>query len=209
VQGETLPPAAVEPAAPAAARPSAPVAPETPLPGRPAPRRSGGGSGGGGAALMFVGQLALSFLHGATVQRRVREQAAEQGYVPEDAPSGEGLLYDLCVWLIDPMRDAARSVGIEGRLNIPVWRARIRREAAAVPVGGTLRFTWTVGLCAYDFLGRQQTEERVVVYRKQPDGSWVVAEGNSADTIDFNRLLSPAVSDQDIRAEILTDPCRL
>ncbi|ANZ28478.1 hypothetical protein A4U64_26670 (plasmid) [Rhodococcus sp. WB1] len=180
----------------------------TPEVGTRRPGLAGGRLKGiGSGVLSFFGPIAVGWIHQRAVQKRVKEQAASQGYVPEDAPSGEGRLYDLGAWLIDPGRDAELSVPPSSRINVPVWRIRIRATAAAKGVGDTMSFGWDVGECRFDIFGRQVVNRHEVVYRKGADGRWTVKEGDSVGTLDLNRVIDPTVPDSAIEAAIFADPC--
>jgi hypothetical protein len=190
---------------PASAPPDA-AAPEAgsrgPTPGRG--RWSGVGSGVTGLAA----PLLAGYLHQRAVRERVREQATSLGYVPRDAPSGKGLLYDLGAWLLDPSREAEANVPPKDRINVSAWRARIRAVAAARAIGETIPFAWDVGECRSDpITGRQAVIRREVIYRKEANQRWVVVEGNASGTIDLNRIIALGVPDAEIAAAILANPC--
>jgi hypothetical protein len=137
----------------------------------------------------------------------VREKAAREGYVPPGAPSGEGLLYDLGAWLLDPMGDADKAVPTEARFNIAPWRKKIRDAANAKSPGQTIDFTWEIARCTTDVWGRPEVDNRKVVYRKQPDGRWTVDSGNASGTPDFNQVISRDVPDETVRSQMIFDPC--
>ncbi|OUL98517.1 eCIS core domain-containing protein [Variovorax sp. JS1663] len=201
---EPPPTTIAEPAAEAAH----PQAPRQAVPPEGAPPRSGGGWGGVGSGLLSIfGPLAVGWIHQSAVRSRVREQAGTQGYVPQDAPSGEGLLYDLGAWLIDPMRDAERAVPGRDRIDVRVWRARLRTAATSRRAGETMSIRWDIGRCSFDELGRQRMDHRTVVYLKQADGSWRVQSGDARGTPSLQAVLSPDVPDAAISALIFDDPC--
>ncbi|NLX08139.1 MAG: hypothetical protein GXY36_00635, partial [Chloroflexi bacterium] len=211
------PPAAETPAPapkPAAAPPpkAAPVAeiPPKTAPAKPGvnPKASGKWSGVGGGLLGVFAPFIMGWVHQKAVEKRVEEQAQKEGYVSPEAPSGQGFLYDLGAWLLDPLGSAEKSVGIDKRFNLGVWRARIREKANSLKPGETLTITWDIGKCSFDFMGNQEVEQRPVTYTKQADGSWKVTKGNPSGTPDLNRIVSPDVPDEVIRAIIERNPCQ-
>lgn len=155
----------------------------------------------------FAFPLLAGIIHQKAVEKRMQEQANKTGYVKPDSPSGEGLLYDIGAWFLDPSRQAERSVSISKRFNLPVWRANITAQANAKKPGETLNFTWDIGRCAFDEDGHQVIEKRTIVYRKQQGGKWVVQSGNAVGTIDLNDIISTEISDSTLHAAIFTDPC--
>jgi hypothetical protein len=105
------------------------------------------------------------------------------------------------------MNDADRAVGFDKRFNFTAWRAHIRDTVAAKKVGETIVFSWDIGQCATDFLGRPKIEKRNVTYRKRDDGSWKVDSGDAAGTPDLNQIISPQVPDETLKSFIMADPC--
>jgi hypothetical protein len=199
-----VPGKSVAPGAPSAVeRPPLVPEPEAAI----APKAGGKGSGLMGGVLGVAIPFVAGWIHQKAVERRVQERAMKEGYVPPGAPSGEGFLYDLGSWLIDPVNDADRAVSIDKRLNVPVWRARLREIAGTKKPADLLPFEWDVGKCQLDFLGNQVVETRRVVYRKGADGKWVVDSGDATDTPNLNWLLSPDVSDSRVKALLMSDPC--
>jgi hypothetical protein len=165
-------------------------------------------AGTGKGLLGIAAPLVLGWFHGRAVEKRIKEQANKEGYVPPGSPSGEGRLYDLGSWLLDPMNDADKAVGIEDRFNFPVWRERVRSLANAKKPGESLRMTWSVGQCEADVFGSQVVKERAIVYRKQPDGRWTVESGDVSGIPDLNSVISPEVPDATIRGFMMSDPCQ-
>ncbi|HEV2914314.1 MAG TPA: DUF4157 domain-containing protein [Pyrinomonadaceae bacterium] len=183
-----------------------PVTPEA-KPGAAAPKGGGKWSGVGTGVMGIALPMMLGWLHSMAVEKRIEEKTQKEGYVPPGAPSGMGLLYDLGAWLIDPANDADKAVGIDMRFNLPVWRARIREAASARKPGETLTMTWDIGLCKFDFMGYQEIEKRVVVYRKQDDGKWIVESGDSFGTPNLNSIISTDIPDSTLKEIIMRDPC--
>jgi hypothetical protein len=181
--------------------------PAVPEPARGAPKGGGESSGVVGGVLGIAIPIVLGWVHQKAVEKRIEQQAAEKGYVPPGSPSGEGLLYDLGAWLLDPAGDAERAVGFDKRFNFPVWRARLRAIANAKQVGETLNMEWDIGKCAFDFFGDQVVEEREVIYRKQADGKWVVQSGNASGTPDLNDIVGTEISDEQLKSFIMRSPC--
>jgi hypothetical protein len=225
------PPSAVvaEPVAPVAPKPAAPARPavvEPPAAARPpvveppvtGARPPAGGlkgtvkglAGKVGGAFGFALPFVAGLVHGPAVEKRIEEKAQKEGYVPRNAPSGEGFwdrLYDIGSFFVDPGNDADKAVPIDKRLNVGVLRSRMRATAAAKQPGQTLVITWDVGKCKFDFFGNQEVEQRRLTYQKQSDGSWKVVSGDATDTPDFNRILSPDVPDSAIESVMITDRC--
>jgi hypothetical protein len=161
-----------------------------------------------GGGLLSIGlPIVAGMIHNKAVEERIAKKAEETGYVPYGAPSGEGLLYDIGAWLIDPMNDADRSVGIEQRFKISPWRQNIRQKASAKGVGDTIDFTWQHGKCSYDVWGNQEVEDVEVVYKKGADGRWTVQSGDVSGTPDFNDIISDDVPDEKIQSIIGRNPC--
>jgi hypothetical protein len=184
-----------------------PIAPIEGVPEPPMARPRGGGSGIAGGLLGFFGPIAAGLIHQHAVKERIEKQANQDGYVPYGAPSGNGLLYDLGSWLIDPFNDADKSVGIDKRFNFPVWLQNVRNVAGAKKPGETLSMQWDIGKCTYDFMGRQEVESRTIVYKKREDGSWVVQSGNTAGVPDLNGIVSGKISDSQIQAQLSANDC--
>jgi hypothetical protein len=149
----------------------------------------------------------LGWIHSGAVAKRTEEKAKQQGYVPYGERSGEGFWYDLGAWFIDPTNDADRAVPFERRFNMPAWRERIRSVANPKKPGETMEIVWDVGLCKRDIFGNPEMEKRPVVYRKEPDGHWVVASGDARDTPKLDAIISKDVSDSRLMQAIMADPC--
>jgi hypothetical protein len=177
---------------------------ETPEEFTPAPE---GEPGVGGGLFGFFFPLIGSIIHQKAVERRIEEKAHKEGYVPRGAPSGEGFLYDLGSFFLDPGNDADKAVSLDKRFDLPVWRQHIREVSAGKRPGETLKMQWDVGKCSFDFLGRQEVDTKYVTYKKQPDGSWKVESGDASGTPDLNDIISPAVGDEKIKAIVYNDPC--
>ncbi len=215
---EAAPPKAAPAAAPEVAAephpeipPKAKLAP-SPTPEPPAepsikPNASGKWTGVGGGLLSIFAPIILGIVHQKAVEKRVEKQANEQGYVSPNAPSGHGLLYDLGAWLLDPFRSAEKSVSIDKRFNLPVWRERIRTEANKLKPGDIFKMTWDIGLCSFDVFGNQEIEQREITYTKQPNGLWKATDGNATGTPDLNNIISTAIPDDRIRAMVEYNPC--
>ncbi len=203
--------AALEPTPTPTPTPKPAVAPEPALAPEasptPTPKRGGGGIGGLVGGVLSIALPIVGWAHGRAVEKRIKDQAAKEGYVPFDSPSGHGILYDLGAWFLDPGNSADKAVGLDGRFNFGVWRKKIRDVAAAKKPGETLTMRWDVGRCERDILGNQKIDQRDVVYRKQADGRWKVESGSAAGTPDLNDLVSTDVPDSVIRSIIMADPC--
>ncbi len=155
----------------------------------------------------FALPLIAGFIHQHAVRKRIEERAHKEGYVPRGAPSGEGLLYDLGSFFLDPGNDADKAVSLDKRFHLPVWRQHVRDAAAAKKPGETIKMQWDVGKCEFDIWGNQVVDTKYVTYKKQPDGSWKVESGDAHRTPDLNDIISPSVSDQTIRSIVYNDPC--
>lgn len=199
------PPAVRPPAKPPAQLKPLVVPSEPPATGlKPAGTPKGTGLVGG--ALGFGLPLAVGWIHQRAVQRRIQERAKTEGYVPRDAPSGEGVFYDVVSrLLIDPMNDADKSVPLDMRLDVGVWRSQIRLLDRKKKPGDTLKSEWDVGTCRKDFLGNQEVEKRKITYEKQADGRWKVISGDASAMPDLNDLISTDIPDADIRAKLTID----
>jgi hypothetical protein len=182
---------------------------ETTIPETGGEHPAGGGEGGGmmGGLFGFALPLIAGLIHQKAVEKRVEEQTHKEGYVPKDAPSGNGILYDLGAWLVDPFRSAENSIPMEKRLDFPVWRQKTRDLANAKNPGDTLTARWDVGTCKTDIFGNRIVDSREVLYKKQPDGKWVVVSGNTSGVPDLNDIVDPSVPDDKIKAYIYVDPC--
>lgn len=159
-----------------------------------------GGPSGGGAALSFAAGLFYQWAH----QGAVEERRDTEGYAPVGPAefADEGLLSRIGRWLADPFLDTQADLG--SRLNVPVWRARIREAAATRPPGGTLEITYQVAVpSATGLPGLQSIDDVPVTYTRQPDGRWTVTSSGtfpSGVTVpDLNAIVDPAVSDADVR----------
>ena len=142
------------------------------------------------------------------VEGRYKERAKKrEGYVPRDAPSGEGILYDLAAWVIDPFGNADKSVGVENRSDFSMWRANLRSINSTKKPGEVLSISWDIGKCDVDPFGNQNVEPRQIIYLKQSDGKWTVKEGNASGTPDVNDIISEKVSDEYLKGIIMADPC--
>lgn len=211
------PPTAPKATAPksAAAKPTVPE-PFAPKPsvakpgaklGMPAPK-SGGPSVVGGAFSIAL-PMVMGWLHGKAVEKRIDKQSDEKGFVPHNAPSGEGLAYDLGAWLLDPMRDAEKNVDNEKRFKISPWRQKVRNVANATPPGGTFDFTWEDPYCGQDLFGNPEAkyEYRKVTYKKGADGRLSVESGDASGVLDLNDVISDEISDAEIDGRIPRISC--
>jgi hypothetical protein len=209
------PPAAKAPSgaakAPAAKPPPAklPASPKAPLATKPsaAVPKGAGVKGVAGGVFSIGAQVVAGEIHARAVEKRIEEKAETSGYVPYDAPSGNGLLYDIGAWLMDPFNDADRSVGMDQRFRVAPWRQHIRQVAATKQAGETMDFNWQVGRCDRDVMGRQQYDNVNVTYRKGEDGRWTRVSGNVPGAPDFNDILSTDVPDAAIQAMLGNDSC--
>jgi hypothetical protein len=195
LMGESLPPAAA-PAAPAGAPP---VRPTVPPEGEGAAQGRGGGAWEGvGSALFSIGLgIVYSFAHAGAIERR----RDAEGYSPAGplAVADESLLERLGRWMLDPTLDGA--VPAEERLNIPVWRRRIRQRVASSAPGDTITFTWQFQDDA-DPIRSMFPEDIEVTYTKQPDGRWRAGTPSSSPpgfrVPDLNKIVDETVSDAEI-----------
>jgi hypothetical protein len=151
-------------------------------------------------------QIAASEYHERAVEQRIEKKAQEKGYAPYGGPSGEGVLYDIGSWLLDPFNDADKKVPIDRRFNVSVWRANLRKVANEKKPGETIEFTWQVGLNKFDFWGNQEIEDVQVVYRKGDDGRWTPVSGARSDIPDFNKIISTEVPDSEIEMRLQQGP---
>ena len=156
------------------------------------------------AAPIIAGEI-----HNRAVEKRIDKQSDEQGFVPRNAPSGEGLAYDLGAWLIDPMRDAEKNVDNEKRFKISPWRQKVRNAANSTPPGGTFDFTWEDPYCGQDLFGNPEVKYRYqkVTYKKGADGRLSVESGNASGTLDLNDVISEDISDEEIDSRIPRSTC--
>jgi hypothetical protein len=177
---------------------------ETPEELTPAP---GGEPGVAGGLFGFFLPLIAGFIHQRAVERRIEEQAHKEGYAPRGAPSGEGFLYDLGAWFLDPGNEADKAVSLDKRFDLAVWRQHLREVANGKQPGDTLKMQWDVGRCAFDFFGHQEVDTKYVTYKKQADGRWKVESGDASGTPDLNDILSTAVPDEKIKSIVYQDPC--
>lgn len=202
-----------KPSAPksAAAKPGIPkpsVAKPGAKPGVPAPKGGGGPSVAGGAFSIAL-PMVMGWLHGKAVEKRIDKQSDEKGFVPQNAPSGEGLAYDLGAWLLDPMRDAEKNVDNEKRFKISPWRQKVRNVANSTPAGGTFDFTWEDPYCSQDLFGNPEAkyEYRKVTYKKGADGRLSVESGDASGVLDLNDVISDEISDAEIDGRIPRISC--
>lgn len=84
-----------------------------------------------GLAAFAAPIIIQEFIHKPAVERRVIDGVKERGYVSVDAPGGQGLLYDLGAWLLDPFQGAEFAIGKDKRFDVTVWRDRLRKAANA------------------------------------------------------------------------------
>lgn len=209
----TPPPAAAKPAMPEPIAPRPGVArpgvakPGVPEPGMPAPK--GGGPTVGGAAMSVAFPIVAGVIHNKAVEKRVDKQSDEQGFVPHNAPSGEGRLYDLGAWLIDPTREAERNVDPEKRFKISPWRQKVRNLANFTIPGSTFDFTWEDPYCSQDLFGNPEVKYRYqkVTYRKGFDGRLTVESGDATGTLDLNDVINEAIPDEEIDGRIPRGTC--
>lgn len=199
---------AAKPAVPEPFAPKPSVAKPGAKPGVSAPKGGGGPSVAGGA-LSIALPMVMGWLHGKAVEKRIDKQSDEKGFVPHDAPSGEGLAYDLGAWLLDPMRDAEKNVDNEKRFKIAPWRQKVRNVANSTPPGGTFDFTWEDPYCGQDLFGNPEAkyDYRKVTYKKGADGRLSVESGDASGVLDLNDVISDEISDQEIDGRIPRISC--
>jgi hypothetical protein len=136
---EPAPPTGVGPEP--VATPAGGVAAEGSAATRPAgvsePAQGGRGSGSGGTIL----SIAAGFLYQWAHQGAVEQRRDTEGYAPVGPAefAEEGLLSRIGRWIMDPFLDTQSDLG--SRLNVPVWRNRIRQAAAHAP-DGVLRINY-------------------------------------------------------------------
>jgi hypothetical protein len=201
---------ATEPVSPAKPTPHAVESSATPASEKVPPKpgaRPGSGEGGGGALFSVALQLFAGWIHDKAVAKRIEKQAKEKGWVPYGAPSGEGWLYDLGAWFIDPSNEADKNVPFEKRFQIAPWRQRIREAANAKKPGETLDFDWQIGICKTDFMGRWKTITHRAVYLKNADGRWSMEGGEIWGIPSMNDIISEEVPDSQLEKAIYADPC--
>lgn len=204
----TPPPATAKPPMPEPVAPRPGVArPGVPEPGMPAPK--GGGPSVGGAAMSVALPIVAGVIHNKAVEKRIDKQSDEQGFVPHNAPSGEGRLYDLGAWLLDPTREAERNVDPEKRFKISPWRKKVRNLANFTMPGSTFDFTWEDPYCGQDLFGNPEVKYRYqkVTYRKGFDGRLTVESGDATGTLDLNDVINEAIPDEEIDSRIPRGTC--
>lgn len=165
-------------------------------------------AGKAGSVVGMATPIIAGIVHTPAVEKRVEEQAKKEGYVSFNSPSGQGLLYDIGAWLIDPFKDAEFSVEMDKRFDVAVWRKRLKEAAGKKKTGETLEIEWDVGTREHDILGRQVIESRELTYQKQPDGTWKTIKGDDKGTPDLNYILSPDATDGEVMSHLFTDPSR-
>lgn len=162
--------------------------------------------GKGGSVVAMAIPVVAGIVHTPAVEKRVEKQAKKEGYVSFNSPSGEGLLYDIGAWLIDPFKDAEFSVGMDKRFDVAVWRKRLTEVARQKKTGETLEIEWDVGTSERDVFGRQVIESRKITYQKLPDGAWKAIKGDDKGAPDFNFILSADVTDGEVMSHLFSDP---
>ena len=156
---------------------------------------SGAGMAGAQMALM----LAASYFHAQAVARRAGEQRAETGFAPW-GPTGD-TLYDIGAWLLDPGDEAGRSIPLDERFDMPIWRRHVARTLYAHPVGEEFRMAWWTSEAPRPF---ESPRYRVFygIYRKLPDGGWMTLGCEDCEGKDFppdlEKIISPFVSDDEL-----------
>jgi hypothetical protein len=182
-----------EPAAPAASPEVKPVAP----PSAEVEPTSAVTPEGGGLKVMgsqvagAVVPLVLGAIHQHALPARLAEVANEKGFA--SAGSVTGSWYDRFLdrageVLYDPTLEGERSVSLRSRLNVPVWRSKVRDYFAGHKVGDQVTFTWE---------GGESSSDTKLTYTLGPDGRWIESE-HHPDIIDINTVLSPNVSSEAI-----------
>ncbi len=102
---------------------------------------------------------------------------------------------------------AETLTGAVGTLDMPVWRANVRKAAEARKPGETLTINWQYSKRAFG--GSIENEDVPVVYEKQPDGSWRaqtlsdIPEGFRLP--DLNKVLDPKESDSSVKDMLSTE----
>jgi hypothetical protein len=177
--------------------------PVVPRPGTGRTPLRGGGLSGGSAAFGFALGVASAAARGEA-QARQRDTT---GYAPvgpsafaeEDFLSRAGrIVQDL---------DLGTQTPAEARFNVHVWRQRIRRHAARVPVGGTFTITWQWHHPHSLLFFYQIVEDIEVRYERRQDGTWIAHPQRRVPGFsvpDLGRILDASVSDDEIRWELLT-----
>lgn len=174
----------------------------TPAPPRTTVTPRSGTPGTGGAAL----GLGLGVVSGLARQAAMQRQVETEGYAPvgPSAFAEEGLLMRLGRWLQDPFLGALTPAS--SRFNVTVWRANVRRRAAAVRPGGSLTVNWQFRSDPMAIF----PNDVYVTYDKLPDGSWRARAPADAPrgftTPDLNRIIDPNVSDQEVQNMLFSSP---
>ena len=76
---------------------------------------------------------------------------------------------------------------LRARFDLPVWRANVRKQAAGVPVGGTLLIIYQAPIREEFF---QDVQDFAVTYRKKDDGSWeIMPTGTKVPDYDVETVL--------------------
>lgn len=143
-----------------------------------------GGKVGGIIAPFFLGWAHLNAL-----PSRLEKLAKEKGFAAPGEYSGgfwARLADKVGDVLYDPTLEAQRSVSLRSRLNVPVWRRRVRAYFSGKIPGDRLTFTW---------YGKKDDVE--LTYTLSRDGRWIESKHHD-DIIDINMVLSPEVSDEAI-----------
>lgn len=152
-------------------------------------------------------QVIAGLIHQKAVEKRIEQQAEEKGWVPYGSASGEGRLYDLGAWFMDPTQEAERNTPFEKRFKINPWRQRIRDAANAKKPGEKLEFTWQIGICKQDIFGNWKTVDHKAVYVKGDDGRWHKEGGEIWGIPNMNDVISEDVPDSQLEKAIYADPC--
>ncbi|MFI9812687.1 hypothetical protein [Saccharothrix variisporea] len=187
-----------------AAPPVEGAAPATESPGG---ARSGGRSGGGsGGAVLSV---ALGFFYQWAHQRAVEHRRDTEGYAPVGPLefADEDLLSRIGRWVLDPLLDSQADLG--SRLNVDVWRRRVREAVAAHQVDGVVTIVFQVEFPSTGIL--QDVRDIPITYTRQQDGTWRAGSGGQAmpagaSVPDLNRIIDRSVSDDAVRHMLEYNP---
>jgi len=138
----------------------------------------------------FVVPMVLGTVHQRATISRVEKQKKETGYVPPGSYEGGagGVIDRLGDIIYDPTQQAQRSVPLGQRLDVKVWRKKVRDYFAGHKPGDQVTYHWDKGP------GKGEIE---VTYTLGSNGRWIESEHHE-DIIDINWVLSPDTSDQAI-----------
>jgi hypothetical protein len=150
-------------------------------------------------AMAGAAAVALAGLSMYSREKWREHQLEDEGYAPTGLAAHENDSWPVRLGAFFRGDQLESHMGGPGAVNMPVWRARIRANAAKVSPGGDLAINWQR---AKPMGG---SEDLRVVYQKQPDGSWRVGPGQNTPGFsppDLNRILDPNETDAAIQAMI-------